>query len=100
MDNKIIVLSQEAYEKINNKLDAILSKDTQTNSQLWLRTEDVLSLLDISKSTLQTYRDKLIVPFYQVGRKILYKQSDIDAYMEKHRIISPVKTKANAETKK
>ena len=54
----------------------------------WLSSEDICHLLMISKRTLQTYRDQGILPFSQVGRKIYYKASDIDEYLEAHYIKS------------
>jgi len=50
----------------------------------WISSEDVCHLLMISKRTLQTYRDLGILPFAQIGRKIYYKISDIDAHLDRH----------------
>jgi MerR family transcriptional regulator, repressor of the yfmOP operon len=54
--------------------------------QKWLSSEEVCRLLMISKRTLQTYRDRGILPFAQIGRKIYYKVSDIDDYLDQHYI--------------
>jgi excisionase family DNA binding protein len=54
----------------------------------WISSDEVCHLLMISKRTLQTYRDRGILSFAQVGRKIYYKASDIDAYLEAHYIKS------------
>jgi excisionase family DNA binding protein len=52
----------------------------------WLSSEEVCHLLMISKRTLQTYRDRGILPFAQIGRKIYYKASDIEEYLDQHYI--------------
>ena len=52
----------------------------------WLTTEQVCWMLDISKRTLQNYRDQRRLPFYQVGRKIYFKGADVDAFLEQHHI--------------
>ena len=65
----------ETLDKIQNK---------------WLSSDDVCHLLMISKRTLQTYRDQKTLPFSQVGRKIYYKATDIDEYLEAHYIKSSV----------
>jgi excisionase family DNA binding protein len=57
-----------------------------TNQTKWLTSEDVCHLLGISKRTLQSYRDRRILPFAQLGRKIYYKASDIDDYLDAHYI--------------
>lgn len=36
----------------------------------------------ITKRTLQTYREKKIIPYTNVGGKYFYKESDIAAYLE------------------
>lgn len=56
------------------------------NQKRWFSSEEVCRLLMISKRTLQTYRDRGILPFAQVGRKIYYKASDIDEYLDNHYI--------------
>ena len=63
---------------------------TETNLKLnkWLSTDEVCNLLMISKGTLQTYRDHGILPFAQIGRKIFFKASDIDDYLEAYYIKS------------
>ena len=65
----------ERVEKINNK-DPLEDR--------WLDIQDVCELLHISKRTLQSYRDKGILPFSQIGAKIYYKSSDIQKHLEKH----------------
>lgn len=52
----------------------------------WLSSEEVCHILLISKRTLQSYRDHGILPYAQIGRKIYYKVSDIDDYMDAHYI--------------
>lgn len=54
----------------------------------WLSSDEICRLLMISKRTLQTYRDRGILPFAQVSRKIYYKASDIDEYLNQHYIKS------------
>ena len=40
----------------------------------------------ISKRTLQNYRDRGILPFAQIGRKIYYKATDLDEFLESHHV--------------
>ena len=54
----------------------------------WLTGDEVCHLLGISKRTLQNYRDKRIIPFTQIGRKIYYKASDVDDFLERYYIKS------------
>lgn len=61
-------------------------KDLKIEDRKYLSTDEVCRLLFISKRTCQTYRDRGIIPFSQVGRKIYYKALDIDEYLERHYI--------------
>ena len=56
------------------------------NGEIYLSGEDVCKLLHISKRTLQQYRDDNIIPFIQIGGKIIYKESDILTILEKNYI--------------
>lgn len=50
----------------------------------WLHNGDVCQLLNISKRTLQDYRDKRIIPYTQFAGKILYKASDLEKMLEEN----------------
>ena len=56
------------------------------NGEIYLSGEDVCKLLHISKRTLQQYRDDNILPFIQIGGKIIYKESDILTILEQNYI--------------
>ena len=44
----------------------------------WLHNGDVCRLLNISKRTLQHYRDTGVLPFTQIGHKCYYKREDVE----------------------
>ncbi|WP_278602538.1 helix-turn-helix domain-containing protein [Alistipes indistinctus] len=45
-------------------------------------SQDVCQALGITKRTLQSYREKGIVPYSNVGGKFFYRENDIVAYLE------------------
>ena len=47
------------------------------NGEVYLSSEEVCSHLRLSTRTLQEYRNSGMLPFYKIGGKILYKQTDI-----------------------
>ena len=53
-------------------------KSKQTD---WLHNGDVCQLLNISKRTLQHYRDTGVLPFTQIGHKCYYKCEDVEALL-------------------
>ncbi|MGA2408431.1 MAG: helix-turn-helix domain-containing protein [Bacteroidales bacterium] len=62
------------------------SNSFSTTFDTWLSSEQVCALLRISVRTLVSYRQRNILPFSQIGRKIYYKASDINDYLERHYI--------------
>ena len=54
------------------------------DGEVYLSSEEGCRQLRLSTRTLQEYRNARILPFYKIGGKILYKQSDIQAMLEKH----------------
>ena len=52
--------------------------------EVYLTGEEVCSQLRLSTRTLQEYRNLRTLPFYKIGGKILYKQSDIQTMLERH----------------
>lgn len=44
---------------------------------------DVCRILNISKRTLQYYRDTSVLLFIQIGHKCYYKREDVKALLEK-----------------
>ena len=54
------------------------------NGEVYLSSEEVCSHLRLSTRTLQEYRNSGMLPFYKIGGKILYKQSDIQTMLERH----------------
>ena len=50
----------------------------------WLHNGNVCRLLNISKRTLQDYRDRKVIPYTQFAGKILYKASDLEKLLKEN----------------
>ena len=48
----------------------------------WLHNGDVCRLLNISKRTLQHYRDTGVLPFTQIGHKCYYRREDVERLLQ------------------
>jgi excisionase family DNA binding protein len=53
---------------------------------LYLRAEQVLQLLPISRRCLSNWQRERRIKFYRCGRTILFKRSDIETCLEKYAI--------------
>jgi len=80
-----IIEQQEMIIRLRNCIEEILKNYRPVmNGEIYLSGEDVCRLLHISRRTLQQYRDDNILPFIQIGGKIIYKESDILTILEQN----------------
>lgn len=61
-----------------------------------ISNEDLCIKLNVTPRTLQNYRDKSLITFYQIGKKIYYEEKDVDEFLEKHKVPSKVFKKGGA----
>ncbi|RDC55351.1 DNA-binding protein [Pedobacter chinensis] len=82
-----IIAHQEMIMRLKSRIEEILKNYRPVmNGEIYLSGEDVCKLLHISKRTLQQYRDDNILPYIQIGGKIIYKETDIIIALEKNYI--------------
>ena len=78
----------ELLIQINAKLDRIEEKLRKFDASEYyekskiLNTDETCELMHISRRTLQNYRDKRLIKFTQVGRKITYRMPDVIQFLE------------------
>jgi hypothetical protein len=53
-------------------------KNKNQNLQKWIDNQDICQMLNISKRTLQTYRNNGTLPYSQIGHKMYYKSEDVE----------------------
>ena len=72
------------FDRLLASLEKLLSKQQPSvfNDEL-LTDREVAHLLKVSRRTLQDYRNNGILPYTQVGGKILYRTSDIERTLMK-----------------
>ena len=78
--------SQELLQALNNALPYI-EHVLKTHKPLfdggrYLTSEELCSILKISRRTLQDYRSNGILPFIQLPGKVLFRESDIRKVLE------------------
>ncbi|WP_313191389.1 helix-turn-helix domain-containing protein [Sphingobacterium sp.] len=82
-----IIAHQELIMRLKNRIEEILNNYRPImKGEIYLSGEDVCERLHISKRTLQQYRDDKILPYIQIGGKIIYKESDILTVLEQNYI--------------
>ena len=87
---EVINMEAQTFEAMMSRFEAFAQKvedlcmDHQDKSlHRWLDNQDVCRILNISKRTLQTYRDNGTLPFTQINHKIFYKPEDVETVIHK-----------------
>lgn len=69
-------------EQLDSMLDGIESMNEKSKASFgnerFMTDKEVSAWLKVSRRTLQDYRNNGMVSYYQLGGKILYKESDIE----------------------
>ena len=84
--NDLILADRELEVGFIGQLDALLegidimdaSDKASPSNEQFLTDKEVSAWLKVSRRTLQDYRNNGMVSYYQLGGKILYKESDIE----------------------
>lgn len=52
----------------------------------WLTNKEAQEFLDLSRATLQRYRNSGTLPYSKIGSKIYYRYEDIVAVLKEHQV--------------
>lgn len=84
----MVVLPQSELESIKNEIQEIKNLIKLSNEESfmnrWVESEEARKQFGVCGRTWQSMRDKRVIPFTQFGRKIYFRQSDIEAFLEKN----------------
>ncbi len=89
-DNELITKNNERvvsfFKSIDRMLDGIegLVRNCKPTlgGERYLTDKEVSARLKVSRRTLQDYRDQGRIPYYQLGGKVLYRESDIQRVLD------------------
>lgn len=71
-------LSPVELADINSKLDRLLQEGMTGKNNDILTNEQVCQKLKLSSKTLKSYRDRGMISFSKIGKKIYYQSQDVD----------------------
>ncbi|KAA6310921.1 hypothetical protein EZS27_037858 [termite gut metagenome] len=81
---EIVNIEARTFEAMMSRFEAFAQKveklcDGQDKSlHRWLDNQEVCQILNISKRTLQAYRDNGALSYTQINRKMFYKPEDVE----------------------
>ncbi|MDR0510622.1 MAG: helix-turn-helix domain-containing protein [Rikenellaceae bacterium] len=81
---EVINIEAQTFEAMMSRFEAFTQK-VETLCEIrdkslhrWLDNQDVCQILNISKRTLQTYRDNGTLAYTQINHKMYYKPEDVE----------------------
>lgn len=86
---EVIAIQKSVLEGLTNELKALLELTENTTTKYtpifkeekWLDNQEVCLMLGITKRSLQTYKDKGLLPYSKLNRKNYFKLSDVQALL-------------------
>ena len=90
LSSSLIVIPQSAWQGFQDDLrevkEMLAAKSADELSKQWIESTEARKMLGVSQKTWQTYRDRRVIPFSQIGRKIYVRRSDLQKFLEAHYI--------------
>ena len=96
--NELITLRTNGVEdamKSMKDIESLFDKVTSNyrpllNGERYLSDVEVSHRLKVSRRTLQDYRDNGTLPYFKLGGKVLYRESDLETLLQRcyHPVIS------------
>ncbi|WP_051260881.1 helix-turn-helix domain-containing protein [Algoriphagus marincola] len=85
MEIELITLAdlQSLKQEILSEIRELIKQKNPDSNKKWLKSKDVQRILQISPGTLQTLRNRKLIPFTRLGGVIYYKQEDLKKVMDK-----------------
>lgn len=86
---EIRMVEGKTFEKLKMAVADLRDQIDTLHTELengWLDNQAVCQILNISKRSLQTFRDKGLIPYSQIGHKCFYKKEDVKEFLERNRI--------------
>jgi len=78
-----------------SRVEVLCEKHREKGMEEFLDSQDVCTILNIGTRALQTYREKEIIGYSQIERKIFYRNSDVQRLLEKHIVNNSSNYKTN-----
>ncbi len=86
-ENEQVIQFLKEVGQLSQSIDLLMANYKPIlDGQRFLTDTELSQYLKLTKRTLQEYRNIGKLPFYQIGGKILYRESDIEQLLLKNRV--------------
>lgn len=70
------------FDSFTRKVESMCEQQRDIGLKPWLDNQDVCLMLGITKRTLQTYRERGLIPFSRIRHKIFYRPEDVEKLLQ------------------
>lgn len=81
VEEQVIESVAEQFRRLTDKVEEVCDVYRVKGAKEYLDNQDVCLRLNISKRTLQNYRNTGKLPFTRIGQKIYYRTRDIEKFL-------------------
>ena len=86
-ENEQVIQFLKEVDQLSQSIELLMGNYKPIlDGQRFLTDTELSQYLKLTKRTLQEYRNIGKVPFYHIGGKILYRESDIEQLLLKNRV--------------
>ena len=82
-ENELFEAIERRMEHIQQTLDAMAKTRGTFDGDTLLDNHDLCMMLNFTKRTLARYRQKRLIPFYKIDRRVFYRAAEIREFMKK-----------------
>jgi hypothetical protein len=82
MDLKVFNALVKHIENMEEKVEALYSRQQDLGLKRWLNDQDICEILNITKRTLQTYRENGLLPYSRIKYKVFYRPADVEKLLQ------------------
>ncbi|GAA6466022.1 helix-turn-helix domain-containing protein [Bacteroides thetaiotaomicron] len=86
IEKKAYTMMLERISKLKNRVNNLYPNQEGILHEEWIENAELSHRLNISLRTLQSNRERGVIGFSTIGRKIYYKISDVEKLLKKNRI--------------
>lgn len=73
----------DRLDRLKDMLESLVKQRQCFEGDTLLDNSDMCQLLNITKRTLARYRQKKLVRYYMIDRKVFYRASEVEEFMKK-----------------
>ncbi len=73
----------DRLDRLKDMLESLVRQRQCFEGDTLLDNSDMCRLLNITKRTLARYRQKKLVRYYMIDRKVFYRASEVEEFMKK-----------------